>query len=129
MEKSPFDSLFGITTTTATVEDEPPPAQLDPFKIPMKIVARVMNNCYLGDGTVHPGVLFLPAQEMILGNGNHNIKVEDTRFETTPRSLGSKEDVCKFNGQLYGGTILVPPYSCRRHRIVKRNNFREGTQI
>jgi hypothetical protein len=26
-----------------------------PFKIPMKIVERVMNNCYLGDGTVHPG--------------------------------------------------------------------------
>jgi hypothetical protein len=26
-----------------------------PFKIPMKIVECVMNNCYLGDGTVHPG--------------------------------------------------------------------------
>jgi hypothetical protein len=26
-----------------------------PFKIPMKIVEHVMNNCYLGDGTVHPG--------------------------------------------------------------------------
>jgi hypothetical protein len=25
------------------------------FKIPMKIVERAMNNCYLGDGTVHPG--------------------------------------------------------------------------
>jgi hypothetical protein len=25
-----------------------------PFKIRMKIVERVMNNCYLGDGTVHP---------------------------------------------------------------------------
>jgi hypothetical protein len=35
--------------------DEPLPAQLDPFKIPMKIVERVMNNCYSGDGTVHPG--------------------------------------------------------------------------
>jgi hypothetical protein len=23
------------------------------FKIPMKIVERVLNNCYLGDGTVH----------------------------------------------------------------------------
>jgi hypothetical protein len=54
MEKSPFDSLFGNTTATVTVVDEPPPAQLDPFKIPIKIVERVMNNCYL-DGTVHPG--------------------------------------------------------------------------
>jgi hypothetical protein len=25
------------------------------FKIPMNIVERAMNNCYLGDGTVHPG--------------------------------------------------------------------------
>jgi hypothetical protein len=55
MEKSPFGSLFGNTTATVTVVDEPPPAQLDPFKIPMKIVGRVMNNCYSGDGTVHPG--------------------------------------------------------------------------
>jgi hypothetical protein len=54
MEKSPFDSLFGSTTVTVTVVDERPSAQLDPFKIPMKIVERVMNNCYLGDGTVHP---------------------------------------------------------------------------
>jgi hypothetical protein len=55
MEKSPFDYLFGSTTATITVVDEPPSAQLDPFKIPMKIVKRVMNNCYLGDGTIHPG--------------------------------------------------------------------------
>jgi hypothetical protein len=26
-----------------------------PFKIPIEIVERAMNNCYLGDGTVHPG--------------------------------------------------------------------------
>jgi hypothetical protein len=26
-----------------------------PFKMPMKIVERAMNNCYLGDRTVHPG--------------------------------------------------------------------------
>jgi hypothetical protein len=26
-----------------------------PFKIPMKIVERAMNNCYLGYGAVHPG--------------------------------------------------------------------------
>jgi hypothetical protein len=55
MEKSPFGSLFGNTTATVTVVDEPPPAQLDPFKIPMKIVERVMNNCYSGDRTIHHG--------------------------------------------------------------------------
>jgi hypothetical protein len=55
MENSPFGSLFENATASAMVVDEPPPAQLDPFKIPMKIVERVMNNCYSGDGTVHPG--------------------------------------------------------------------------
>jgi hypothetical protein len=55
MEKSPFGSLFGNTTATITVVDEPPPDQLDPFKISIKIVEHVMNNCYSGDGTVHPG--------------------------------------------------------------------------
>jgi hypothetical protein len=58
MEKSPFGSLFGNTTATITVVDEPPPAQLDPFKISMKIVERVMNNCYSGDGTVHRVIIY-----------------------------------------------------------------------
>ena len=31
-----------------------PPTKSIPFKIPMKIVECVMNNCYFGDGTVHP---------------------------------------------------------------------------
>ena len=55
MERSPFSSLFGSTFATAKVVDYPPPAQLDPFKIPMKIVECVMDNCYSRDGTVHPG--------------------------------------------------------------------------
>jgi hypothetical protein len=55
MENSPFGSLFGNTTTTITVVDEPPPAQLDPFKLPMKIVEHVINNLYSRDGTVHSG--------------------------------------------------------------------------
>jgi hypothetical protein len=55
MESSPFGFLFGNTTTTIAVVDEPPSTQLDTFKIPMKIVERVMNNCYSGDGTIHPG--------------------------------------------------------------------------
>ena len=65
-------------------------------------------------GICNPVFLFLPAQETILGNGNHSIKVEDTRFQSTPRNLGSKEDVYELNRQLYGGTILVRLYSCAR---------------
>ena len=42
MEKSAFDSLFGFVSTTTTVVDEPPPAELDALKIPMKIVGT----CY-----------------------------------------------------------------------------------
>jgi hypothetical protein len=57
MESSSFGFLFGNTTTIVADVDEPqpPPAQLDPFKIPMKIVERLMDNYYSGDGTVHPG--------------------------------------------------------------------------
>src|SRR4051812_37046462 len=52
---NPLGFLFGKTTTTARVVDEPPPVEIDPFKIPTSIVDRVMDNYYLGDGTVHPG--------------------------------------------------------------------------
>jgi hypothetical protein len=57
MESSLFGFLFGKTTTTVADVDEPqpPPAQLDPFKIPMKIDEHVMDNCCSVDGTVHPG--------------------------------------------------------------------------
>jgi hypothetical protein len=34
------------------------------FKIPMKIVERAMNNCYIGDGTVHPGDYLLFIHEL-----------------------------------------------------------------
>src|SRR3954470_21019393 len=47
--------LFGKTIHTVRLVDEPPPAERDPFKIPTSIVNHVMDNYYLGDGTVHPG--------------------------------------------------------------------------
>ena len=61
MEISPFESLFGNNATAAEVVDEASHVHEIPFKISMKIVEHVMNNCYEGDGTVHPGenLLFL----------------------------------------------------------------------
>jgi hypothetical protein len=35
-----------------------PPTESIPFKIPMKIVERVLNNCYFGDGTVHSVIIY-----------------------------------------------------------------------
>ena len=55
MERSSLEFLFGKTTTTAKIVEEVPPEQVIPFKIPMKIVERVTNNRYVGDGTVPPG--------------------------------------------------------------------------
>ena len=61
MERSSLQFLFGKSTTTATVVDEAPGEEVIPYKIPMKIIERVMDNRYEGDGTVHPGdhLLFL----------------------------------------------------------------------
>src|SRR5215216_1899479 len=51
---NPLGFLFEKTTTTVRVVDEPP-VEIDPFQIPTSIVDRVMDNYYLGDGTVHLG--------------------------------------------------------------------------
>ncbi|KAK1614515.1 hypothetical protein QYE76_020032 [Lolium multiflorum] len=59
--RSSLQFLFGKSATTATVVDEAPGEEVIPYKIPMKIIERVMDNRYEGDGTVHPGdhLLFL----------------------------------------------------------------------
>ena len=61
MERSTFECLFGKSATTAKVVDEAPGEEEIPYKIPMKIIERVVGNRYTGDGTVHPGdhLLFL----------------------------------------------------------------------
>ena len=53
---TPFGGLFGgPSSAPKKVVEEPPPAEIDPFKIPANVIERAMNNCYYGDGTVHPG--------------------------------------------------------------------------
>ena len=61
MERGSIAFLFGRSSASAELEEEAPPEEIAPFKIRMKIIDRVMNNRYVGDGTVHPGdhLLFL----------------------------------------------------------------------
>ena len=57
--------LFGRYSPTVPMVDKgPPPTEILPFKIPMGIVDRVMNNRYAGDGTVHPGYHLLYIKEL-----------------------------------------------------------------
>ena len=65
MEHSSLSMLFGSDSTiTPVVEKSPPLSEIDPFKIPMGIIDRVMSNHYAGDGTVHPGYHFLYIKEL-----------------------------------------------------------------
>jgi hypothetical protein len=50
MEKISFDDILSPMCDDSNDAYAP-----HPFKIPMKIVEHAMNNCYLGDGHVHPG--------------------------------------------------------------------------
>src|SRR3954467_6793191 len=118
MESSYMDSLFGFTTTTAMVENEPPPAEPNPFKIPMKIAERVMNNCYYGDGTLHPGdhLLFLhelcelfkcagismdQVRKKLFSISLKGKAVEWFKLLKNGRSMGWEEIVRLFNSKFY----------------------------
>ena len=55
MERCPLNLLFeSDLSTTPMVDKVTPPTECIPFKIPMGIIDLVMNNCYAGDGVVHP---------------------------------------------------------------------------
>src|ERR1043165_7618493 len=51
--------LRGGRFTTTVVEKSPPPNECIPFKIPLGIIEKVMNDHYAGDGIVHPSVHLL----------------------------------------------------------------------
>jgi hypothetical protein len=111
MEKSPFGSLFGNTTATVMVVDEPPPAHVDPFKIPMKIVERVMNNCYSGDGTVHPHdpLLFIHELcELFKCAGISTREVKRKLFSLSLKGRATKWYKLLKNGRSIGWEEIVP---------------------
>ena len=65
MENYKLNSLFrGDRFTTPVVEKSPPPTECIPFKIPLGIIEKVMNDRYAGDGTVHPSVHLLKLTEL-----------------------------------------------------------------
>jgi hypothetical protein len=111
MEKSPFDSLFGSATATVTVVDEPPHAQLDPFKIPIKMVERVMNNYYLGDGTVHPGddLLFIHELcELFKCAGISTNQVKRKLFSLSVKGRAAEWYTPLKNGRSIGWEEIIP---------------------
>jgi hypothetical protein len=88
------------------------------FKIPMKIVERAMSNCYLGDGTVHPGDHLLFIHELCelfkcAGISISEIKrklfslslkgsaVESYKTRKDDRSIGWEEIVPLFYSKFY----------------------------
>ena len=57
--------MFGNgSSTTHVVERSSPSTEIVPFKIPIGIIDRVMENRYAGDGTVHPGEHLLYIKEL-----------------------------------------------------------------
>ena len=65
MENCTLGSLLGgVHFTTPVVEKSPPPTECIPFKIPLGIIEIVMNDCYEGDGTVHPSTHLLILTEL-----------------------------------------------------------------
>src|SRR4051812_46443662 len=111
MESSYIDSLFGLATTAVMVEKVAPPAEPEPFKIPMKIAERVMNNCYYGDGTVHPGDHLLFLHELCKLFKCAGISMDQVRKKLFSISLrGKAAEWYKLlkNGRSIGWEEIVP---------------------
>src|ERR1044072_5926050 len=65
MENYKLSSLLrGDCFTTPGVEKSPPPTECIPFKIPLGIIEIIMNDFYVGDGTVHPRIHLLKLTEL-----------------------------------------------------------------
>src|SRR4051812_30564408 len=111
MESSYVDSLFGFATTAVMVEKEPPPAEPEPFKIPMKIAECVMHNFYYGDGTVHPGdhLLFLHELcELFKCAGISMDQVRKKLFSISLRGKAAEWYKLLKNGRSIGWEEIVP---------------------
>jgi hypothetical protein len=118
MEKSPFGSLFGNTIAIVTVVDEPLPTQLDPFKIPMKIGECVMNNCYSGDGIVHPSdhLLFIHELcELFKCAGISSSQVKRKLLSLSLKGRAAEWYKLLKNGRSIGWEEIVPIFYSKFH--------------
>jgi hypothetical protein len=91
--------------------DEPPPAQLDPFKIPIKIVERVMNNYYSGDETIHSGdhLLFIyELCELFKCAGISSSQVKRKLFSLSLKGIATEWYRLLKDGRSIGWEEIVP---------------------
>jgi hypothetical protein len=82
-----------------------------PFTIPMKIIERVMNNCYLGDGTVHPGdhLLFIhEICELFKCAGISTSQVKRKLFSLSLKGRAAEWYKMLKNGRSIGWEEIVP---------------------
>jgi hypothetical protein len=82
-----------------------------PFKIPMKIIEGAMNNCYLGDGTVHPGDHFLFIHELcelFKYAGILTSQVKRKLFSLSLKGRAAEWYKTLKNGQSIGWEEIVP---------------------
>src|SRR4051812_17534508 len=125
---NPLGFLFGKTTTTVRVLDEPPLVEIDPFKIPTSIVDRVMDNYYLGDGIVHPGDHLLFIHELYGLFKCAGITTEQVNKKLLSISMkGRDEEWYKLpkNGQSMEWEEIVPLFILNSILLVK--SIRIGT--
>src|SRR4051812_7896777 len=65
MENHTLSSLLGEGLfTTPVVEKSPPLTEYIPFEMPLGIIEIIRNDCYAGDGTVHPSIHLLKLTEL-----------------------------------------------------------------
>src|SRR4051812_42061854 len=105
--------LFGKATTTPRVVDEAPLVEIDPFKIPTRIVDHVMDNYYFGDGTVHPGDHLLFIHELCGLFKFTGITMEQVKKKPISISFKGRAEewyTLLKNGQSMGWEEIVPPF-------------------
>src|SRR4051812_40848644 len=123
---NPLGFLFGKDTTTARVVDEPPLVEIDPFKVPTRIVDCLMDNYYFGDGTVHPGDHLLFIHELCGLFKCAGITTEQVKKKLLSISLkGRAEEWYKLlkNGQSMEWEEIVPLFYSNASEIHKDRNM------